>query len=277
MAMRNKEGLRIIAVDDEPLALSDLVQELGRMVPTEQIQAFGLPGEALAYVAEHPADVVFCDIEMPGMNGIAFAKRLKETCPQAHVVFVTSYDHYAVEAFSVCASGYLLKPVDAAELARELEFICGEAVAVAPAAPPARIEVVTFGRFEVRVDGVPLNLRRSKSRELFALLVDLQGAKITSRDACEVLWEGRPYNNTLRSYYHTALSELRSALNAAGVGDVLAKDWNSVGVRPEAISCDLYRFLAGDADAINAYHGKYLPEYSWAEFSNARLESKRRS
>jgi two-component system response regulator LytT len=72
--------------------------------------------EALATIARLEPDVVFLDIQMPGLTGFEVARRLLEGPPAAHIIFVTAYDQHAIEAFEVNAVDYLLKPVDPARL-----------------------------------------------------------------------------------------------------------------------------------------------------------------
>ena len=260
----------LMAVDDEPLALRDLMRALEARAPGAEVRGFTTASEALAFATGHKVDVAFCDIELPETNGIALAKQLKDAQPALHIVFVTSYEKYALEAYSVHATGYLLKPVDAQELERELTFIYGRSPAEG-----SRVEVVTFGGFEVYVDGRPVAFRRAKAKELLALLVDHQGTGVTAREASSVLWEDEPYGRAQRSYYQTTVASLRASLEGVGAAHILEKGWNSLAIRPDAISCDLYRFLAGDPLAVNSYRGSYLPSYSWAEFTVARLESGR--
>lgn len=259
--------LHAIAVDDEPLALGDLMRAIEAEADGCELQGFLSPVEALDYARSHAVDVAFCDIEMPGMSGLAFAKSLKDLRPDAHIVFVTSFESYALDAFALHATGYLLKPVDEEELRRELSFIYEQRH---PA--QAKLQAQTFGGFEVKVQGEPLVFKRSKTKELLALLIDRRGAGVSGREACATLWEDEPYGTSQRSYYQTVVADLRASLAAAGVEDVLVKSWNSIAIDPEAIDCDLYRFLAGDPIAVNEYRHDYLPAYSWAEFSIGRIE-----
>ena len=261
------KGLRVVAVDDEPLALDDLVRALHEQLPSGSIAAFSLPEKALDHLRSNDVDAVFCDIEMPGMNGILFARKVKELQPETHIVFATSYEHYALDAFALHATGYVLKPVDSRELRRELTFIYDHS-----AHADRRVEVTTFGGFAVRVDGAAVAFKRAKAKELLALLVDRQGGGVSAREACAVLWEDRPYGASQRSYYQTVVADLRATLERAGAGHILAKAWNSLSVVPDAIDCDLYRFMEGDPLAINVYRGNYLPAYSWAEFSVGVIE-----
>ncbi|GAA5524783.1 transcriptional regulatory protein BtsR [Microbulbifer aestuariivivens] len=107
--------LRAVLVDDEPLALR-LLQSLLEEVPGIEVVATCRNGrEALSAVARHTPDILFLDIQMPGMNGFEVVRRLQgDTIPL--VIFATAYDHYAIEAFEVHAVDYVLKPLEAERL-----------------------------------------------------------------------------------------------------------------------------------------------------------------
>ena len=113
------------------------------------------------------------------------------------------------------------------------------------------------------MDGVPLSFRRSKSKELLALLVDRRGCSVTTREA----WEDAPYSASQRSYFQNVAADLRAALAAAGAEAALVRSRNSLAIDPALIDSDSYRFIEGDPVAVNAYRGDYLPAYSWAEYS----------
>jgi DNA-binding LytR/AlgR family response regulator len=104
-------------VDDEPLARRRLIRLLGRIPDTEVAGEARNGEEALARVRELQPDVVLLDIRMPGLDGLALARRAAELPP---VVFVTAYDEHAVEAFEANAVDYLLKPVQLERLATAL-------------------------------------------------------------------------------------------------------------------------------------------------------------
>ena len=274
----------MMVVDDEPLVLRDLVQLLREQEPEQECAAFTSPREALAYAEAQPVDVAFLDIELGTMNGIALAKRLKALRPPLRVIFVTSYEQYALDAFSVHATGYLLKPVAPEDIRRELTFLYAEAAPrredggrqgqVLPAR--RRIQVRTFGGFDVSVDGAPLLFRRAKSKELLAYLVDRRGSSVTLREAANILFEDGRYDVRRRSYMQTIYAELRSALAAAGAEGMLRKRRNSYAVDTAAFDCDSYRYLDGDPIAINNYRSDYMLCYSWAEYSMGLLEARER-
>jgi DNA-binding LytR/AlgR family response regulator len=102
--------IKCIVVDDEKIILDELCTLIGQ---TEAVVegAFSDPYEALESISTIRPDAVFCDIEMPGMNGIELARKIATYNPQIQVVFVTAYEQYALKAFEVCAVHYILKPL----------------------------------------------------------------------------------------------------------------------------------------------------------------------
>ena len=110
------ETLTAVVADDEQLAREELCFLLGRMPGVEVVSQAGDGLQALDEIARLTPDVAFLDVQMPGLTGFEVARRLLETGTDLAVVFVTAFDHRAVEAFEVNAVDYLLKPVDAARL-----------------------------------------------------------------------------------------------------------------------------------------------------------------
>jgi two-component system, LytTR family, response regulator len=110
--------LRAYLVDDEPLALKRLTRLLDATGRVRVVGSATDPEAALAYLAAHDVDVLFLDIQMPGMTGFELLGRLTAPPP---VVFTTAYDRYAVKAFEVSSLDYLLKPVEKPRLAATLD------------------------------------------------------------------------------------------------------------------------------------------------------------
>jgi two-component system, LytTR family, response regulator len=141
-------ALRIAIVDDEPAARRALREQCLRHPTLSVVAEFGDPRAALASLRDTPIDLVFLDIRMDTMSGLDLARALQG--PNAPMlVFVTAYDQYALEAFEVCASDYLLKPFDDARfqavlnrvqqrraLAAPRALSAGEPAAPAPAGAP---------------------------------------------------------------------------------------------------------------------------------------------
>ena len=108
--------LRAIVVDDEQLARDELGYLLGQVGGVEVIGQAGNGIEALTAIDRFQPDVVFLDVQMPGLTGFEVARRLVDRQARSHIIFVTAYDQHAIEAFEVNAVDYLLKPVEQARL-----------------------------------------------------------------------------------------------------------------------------------------------------------------
>src|SRR5260221_13385848 len=108
--------LRAVLVDDEQLARDELGYLLGQVGGVEVIGQAGNGVEALMTIDRLQPDVVFLDVQMPGLTGFEVARRLLGNRAASQIIFVTAYDQHAIEAFEVNAVDYLLKPVDQARL-----------------------------------------------------------------------------------------------------------------------------------------------------------------
>ncbi len=108
--------LKAVVVDDEQLARDEMSYLLDQVGGVEVIGQAGNGVEAVSTIEKLKPDVVFLDIQMPGLTGFEVARRLVETRAPSQIIFVTAYDQHAIEAFEVNAVDYLLKPVDQARL-----------------------------------------------------------------------------------------------------------------------------------------------------------------
>src|ERR1700761_5668232 len=115
-------SLTALIIDDEPLARQELQYLLERAGGVE-ILAHGTNGiEAVELIRTHRPDVVFLDVQMPGLDGFAVLKKLLDRkTPLPQVVFATAFDQYAVRAFEVNAVDYLLKPFDRTRVRKTLD------------------------------------------------------------------------------------------------------------------------------------------------------------
>ena len=265
--------MNIICVDDEPLVLQYTAAVIRSVVPSaDSVKGFTSSAEALEWVAANPLDLAILDIDMPGMSGLELAQKLKSLDPDTAVIFLTGYSQYAVEAFSMHVSGYLLKPVSREKMAEEISYAMESRGRVQTSV--SHISAICFGGFDLLVDGETVSFSRSKSKELLAYLVDRHGSTITRAEAAAVLWEDSFYDRSMQKQLDVVIRSLRATLANYGVEDILEVQKGSLRVRPELIDCDLYRFTEGDIDAINSYRGEYMTAYSWAEFTTAYLDRK---
>lgn len=141
MAGRETPTLRTVLVDDERLASEELAYLLREFPDVEVVGTARNGLEAVELLESVEADLVFLDVQMPGLNGLGVIRKLRERgVPLPRFVLVTAYDHYAVEAFQHEALDYLLKPVErdrlALTLVRARRAIFGKVKAAAAAEPP---------------------------------------------------------------------------------------------------------------------------------------------
>ena len=271
--------MRVIAVDDEPISLEILKLQLDSIPEFEEVETFSNPGEALDWIRENSADIAFLDIIMNDMTGIELAGAIRTVRPTCHIVFTTSSKDYAMEAFRVHASGYLVKPVTRDAIVAELQHILNmysaarDGVADEPEKKALRVQC--FGNFEAfDRDNTPIHFKYSKAKELLAYLVHRTGASCTVRELAAVLYEDREDSESLQSQIRNLISDLNRSLAAVGAEEVIYKKRGSIAVLPDRIDCDYYEFSKGDGRAIEAYKGEYMTQYDWAEDTTAYLNNR---
>lgn len=116
-------SLRVLVVDDEQLAREELCFLLGQLGDIDVVGQASDGVGALRLAGELTPDLIFLDVQMPGLTGFEVARRLVEADIGSQLVFVTAFDQYAIEAFSVNAVDYVLKPVDVGRLEQTLDRV----------------------------------------------------------------------------------------------------------------------------------------------------------
>lgn len=287
--------MTIYVLDDEPIALRGTIKTIKEVVPDAEITGFGRAKEALAHAADADVkpDIVFSDIEMPGISGLEFAVRFKTLCPETRIIFVTAYSHYALEAFRLHVHGYILKPITAERVKEELEYALkdratgsaghstgqepeknagrNEGSAGAGKADAEKLQAQCFGYFEVFWKGEPLMFGRRQTKELLAYLIDRKGASCTAEQIAAALWEDEDNMKNLKARIRILISDLRQTLAKIGQEDLIIRRSGQTAIRREGVDCDYYRMLDGDMDTVNAFHGEYMVQYSWAEMTAGLL------
>lgn len=256
-----------MAVDDEAHALRDLTQALGQAAPEASLASFARAAEALEHARSTPVDVAFLDVQLGEMDGISLALRLKEINPRTNIVFVTGYSDYMGNAFSIHASGYLVKPVRVGDIVAELDNLRHP---VTLAAQP-RVRVKCFGSFDVFVDDRLMLFTRSKPKELLAYLINQHGSAVKTAKIASVLWEDKVYDRSLQKQTQTVISQLMKTLREYDAEGIVLRGWNNMAVDVGKIHCDYYEFLRGNVAVLNTYLGEYMADYSWAELTTGLL------
>ena len=103
--------MNTLTLDDNPMILQSMRKLLSRIDPDGVHLATGSASGVMESIRRTPPDVAFLDIELPGGSGLDVASRLRALRPETNVIFITGHSEYAIQAFELYASGYLLKPI----------------------------------------------------------------------------------------------------------------------------------------------------------------------
>lgn len=250
--------MNIIAIDDESIALEGMTDTIKKLCPDDLVTGFTTVEPAISYAKENRVDIAFCDIEMFDVNGIEFARQLKEINPRINIIFSTGYREYMEDAFDLYCSGYILKPATEEKIKKQLENLrfavekCND-----------KVKIKTFGDFEIFIDGTPVKFNYSKTKEFLAILVDKEGRMCTVGNAITLMWEDDLSDHS--SYMRNIQSDLIKTLTSFGAGDIVVKQKGAYGIDVSKVKCDLYDFKNGGAAEGDSFHGEYMSQFSWAE------------
>ena len=275
--------MTVVAVDDEEISLMCLEAVLDSMDDVDKVLTFSNAEDTIDYFKTGKADAAFLDIQLylsgGTLNGLMLAAKIKELCSDCHVVFVTSCPEYAVDAFKLHVSGYIVKPVTREAARKELDYIIMEKRAASNARgvveekeEEPKLRVQCFGNFEVFWKNKPVVFQLSKAKELFAYLVHRKGASVSMAELAAVLFEDKEDGLSVQSQIRNLVASMRKTFSSLGCPDLFNKSRGYISIKTDLINCDYYSFMNGDSDAINEYSGEYMAQYSWAEFTVGYLE-----
>lgn len=254
--------MNIMVVDDEPMDLHRLVGNIHAVLPQAEVYDFVSPSGALEWIRSSPCDTAFLAVELRGMNGLALGKQLQAYNPRINLIFVATHTDCAASAYALHASGYLQKPVGQEEIQAELENL---RYPIPPKSTGERLVVHCFGNFEVFWNDKPLPFQRSKTKELFAFLVDRNGAQVTAGEICARLWEDETRDRQQKDYLRHLVMDLSHTLKEIGQSEVFVRTRGGYRINPSLLKCDYYDYLRNIPYAVRACQGEYMQQYSWAE------------
>lgn len=284
--------MKVMLIDDEPLSLSSM-ERLLRRYGVAVCGAFTDPTEAVRQAPALSVDVAFIDIEMPEMNGLEAAERLQTALPELRIVFVTAYDQYAVNAFELNATDYLLKPVQPKRLEATLERLASRSQPKQDgAAERPGLLLRCFLRLSVTTeDGRDHDIpwRTTKAKEIFAFLLHMRN-KLVSKDVLiDLIWPELDLSKS-QTHLHTTVYQIRQTLKSASLPIKL--NYADGGYRLDLSGCavdtDVWERqlapnqggAASSAEELRRLTGMYrgdyleLEGYLWAEQERERLRVK---
>ena len=253
--------MKILIVDDEAYLREELKDSLERLSPAknEYSEADDYE-EAVKLLSDNRFDIAFLDIRLKGKNGLAIAEKAKQISPKTNLVMVTAYSEYALDAFRLFVSGYLLKPFSDDDLREVLDHL-----RTPIESDRARLEVRCFGNFEVFAGGKPVAFKRSKEKELFAYLVALKGSSASKNEICANIFDEALPQEKADANFRQVFASLKKDLQRLGVETVVIHSNNAYAIDTSLVCCDYYDFITGKATVETPYRGEFMNQYSWAE------------
>ena len=261
--------MKTILVDDMLLDLQLFELKCADMPDFEIVGKFMDPDQAIAYAAGHVVDFALLDIDMPGMNGMELAQRLRQIRGDIIIVFATAHPKFAVDALRMKADYMIFKPFDREDIADVMER-----AKLLRRRQSKRFFFRTFGSFDMLVDGEPVRFRSAKAKELMALCLYRQGCPVSIHEIVECLW-GEEAAGADSTGYRRTIKELTDTLRDCAAEELILRARGSLQLRLELVDSDYQRFLEGDEDAICHFQGDFLRQYSWAEPMIYTLQEKK--
>ena len=253
--------MNILIVDDEHILLKFMEKRIKELVPKAVVVSFDNCQDALNYADNNIINIAFLDIHMTGITGLELAEKLRETYPKINIIFTTGYDSYAVDAFKLNASGYIMKPVTEESIKKELDnlrYPVEESM-------NKRITFQCFGNFEAFVDSKPIDFKFTKTKELLAYLVYKRGALCSNEEIISVLWED--FNDHI-SYFKQLRQDLDQTFCNLDCENLLVRQRGKMGINTKYAQCDYYDYLNGSIPAVK----EFMSQYSWGENVTALLD-----
>ena len=252
--------MRAIVVDDEQIMLRRFERLSRDIKDLNIVGTFETASDAIGYALENPVDLAFIDVELPVINGIDLALRLRIIRDDILIVFVTAHDEYVWQFNRIGGDYYILKPYT-----KETLEMMMDKIRLIARRQEKRLYIQTFGRFVVKEGDrvIPLT---GKAKEILALIVTRRGKEISNEEIYSTIWEGRSYSNEQMSVFYNALGRLRRALKKEGCEQLLISTARGQMINTDMFDCDYYAWQDGNMGERDKFEGEFMSEYSWGEY-----------
>lgn len=262
--------MKTILVDDMILDLQLFELKCADMPEFEIVGKFTDPLTAIAYAEANVVDFAVLDIDMPGMNGMELARRLRQLRSDIIIVFATAHPKFAVDALKMKADYVIFKPFDREDIIDVLER-----AKLFRRRQQKRFRFHTFGLFDMEADGKPVRFRSGKAKELMALCVYRNGRPVSIHEMVEKLWGEDAADSPENTGYRRTIKELTDTLKTCGAEQLFIRERGSIRVRMDLADSDYQDFLNGSREAALKFQGAFMQQYSWAESAVYGLQERK--
>ena len=280
--------LNTIIVDDEIHALERMKKFVVEFESLNLVASYREAETCLKELKDNDLpDVVFLDIQMPGVNGLELAQEIQDIDEKIDIVFITAYKNYAVDAFELNALDYLLKPISEKRFKKTVNRLVGNQDSTEVKAE--KIKVNSFGQLELTYQEQKLDIKwpTKKSQELFLLLLTHKGNFVTNDRLAGQLWPDKRQQRATDILYTTIYS-LRKVFREAGFKKIIASKRGYYSLNLEKFDLALLEFenlvnkIKSNASTsskqverlIKIYQGSFLEnkDYEWLDKYKVKLE-----
>lgn len=252
--------MRAILVDDEPIMLKSFMRNSAGISELNVVAQFQNAEDALAFAKENDFELALLDVQLPQMNGIELAVKLRELHPELLVVFISAYDEYVRDSNRIGGDYYIVKPYKKETIemmVKKMSLLCTRL--------QKEVYLQMFGKFNVLHNGVPLQMQ-GKTKEILALIACRRGKEISNEEIYSTVWEGREYSNEHMKTYYNAMKRLKGILTEAGIGDLIRSTPHGQMLNTDMCDCDYFAWQDKNPDSRVRFEGEFLSEYSWGEY-----------
>lgn len=277
--------IQAILVDDEPLSLQLLEKKLHSIGDVEVVKTFSNVELVVQELKTLDFQVAFLDIEMAGISGLELAELILDWNSNIHIVFITAYREYAIQAFEIDSLDYLLKPVMENRLKKTISRLKVQIAKETKEQPlhkdsvPSLIKVICFNEFTVYNGNEQIKWKTAKTKELFAFFIMHLHTFVNRDTIIDLLWPDYDYKKA-KIQLHTNISYLRKCLESIGYQKALTFSNQGYALVIDDFSCDaieIERIFACNPEinqdniaevekAVSLYIGEYLEKnlFEWA-------------
>ncbi|MBO9609807.1 MAG: response regulator [Paenibacillaceae bacterium] len=286
--------MKVILIDDEELALTYLEYQLLMIGDIEIVGKYTDPIQGRQAIEENEVDLIFLDIRIPVLNGVELAGNLLEHKPDLHIVFVSSYDEYALKAFELNVMDYVLKPVSMDRLKLTVQRVKRRKLKITDSSSVPNGEgewqIRMFGEFiisEGDQERFSLHWRTAKAQEIFFYLLHHRGKVVSKANLIEMLWLDfdlqKAYSQLYTAIYHIrkTLAPFKGKIALQNMADGYILRLEKVNLDVDEFQRLLHSVMLPAEDTVLEYErllvlftGEYLEgyEFDWLELERQRLQ-----